>query len=251
MDTGALMLSGVDLPGSRDPLGLWTLEPPEATTFAAQERGEPSLVWRIRLPDSDREADRMLEAGLRMVSEKQAALRTLEAAFPRMTPTDGWRPEEASADAALWKGIVLVQTTMSAFPIAQAQGAALGGLVERGQDLLRRFRRLLTHLAWVETERSGSIIGITQVDWHGDFETTWGPDLTDESMALHLKAVRLALASRLALLRLMAVVVGGALALVARASVPGGQILLIPVVYGYVRDILEAWERIRDAVETG
>jgi hypothetical protein len=193
----------------------------------------------------------MLEEGLRTVSEKQSALHRLEAAFPRMMPDEGWDPDEGTVDAALWRGIALARATATVASIPQSQGAELGGLVERGQDLLRRLRRLLTHLAWVETERSGTIIGITQVDWHGDFETTWGPDLTDESMALHLKAVRLALASRLALLRLMAVVVGGALALVARASVPGGQILLIPVVYGYVRDILEAWERIRDAVETG
>lgn len=247
MGGGMLVLSGIDLPGARDPLGLWSLEPSDAMTFAAQGAGDHALTWRIRLPDSASEAERVLWAGLRTVEEKNAALRTLEAAFPRMAPPLHWCPEDWTADTVLWRGLVLARSMTTAGPTAQTASYALGDLLERGHALFEQLQRLVTHVAWVKTERSGTPIGITQVDWRGDFRTTWGTDVSVEDTTLHLKAVRLALASRLALLQMVTVVIGGALTLAVRASVPGGQILLIPAVYEYVQDVLSAWARIREA----
>ena len=251
MDAGILTLSGVHLPDFRDPLGVWSLESSDAAVFAAHEVDEARLTWQVCLPDSSREAHRVLQSALRVVKEKRVALRALESAFPRMVPTVHWSPGDRTFDDTLWEGVVLARATATAPSIPQVQGPAIGDLVEQGQRLLGRLQRLLTYFAWIETRRSGTLVGITQVDWRGDFKTTWGPDVSEESMALHLKAVRLALASRLALLQMVVVVMGGALVLATRASVPGGQILLIPVVYDYVRDILSAWNRIQDAVEAG
>jgi len=246
MDAGTLTLRGIDLPGERDPLGIWSLEPPDAAAFGLRDAEGDSLLWRVRLPDSTREADEMLRRSLRTVEEKQKALETLEAAFPRMTPDVQWQPGDRTVESSLWAGVLAVRSMTTLPADAQTMGGTPAALIERGQQLIGRLRRLLTHLAWVETEQAGAVIGITRVDWRGDFETTWGAEVSDEVRALHLKSVRLALASRLALLRMVTVVIGGALALAVRASVPGGQVLLIPVVYGYVRDILEAWERIRE-----
>jgi hypothetical protein len=246
MDAGTLMLSGIDLPGERDPLGIWSLEPPEAAAFGLRDAEGDSLLWRVNLPDSAREADDLLQRGLRTVEEKREALMTLEAAFPRMTPDVQWQPGDRTVESELWAGVLAVKSMTASPADVRALGGTPGDLIERGQQLIGRLRRLLTHLAWVETAQSGAVIGITRVDWRGDFETTWSSEVSEEGRALHLKSVRLALASRLALLQMVTVVIGGALALAARASVPGGQVLLIPVVYGYVRDILEAWARIRE-----
>ncbi len=249
MDAGTLILGGIELPEARDPLGLWSLEPSDAETFAAQGAGDHALTWRIQLPDSTLEAERVLRVGLRAVEEKQAALCALEAAFPRMTPPVHWSPGDRTADAALWRELVLARSMTTASPTVQAASYALGDLMERGRVLFDQLQQLLIHFAWVETERSGAVIGITQVDWRGDFRTTWDTGASAEDVKLHLKAMRLALASRLALLQMVTVVMGGALTLAVRTSVPGGQILLIPAVYGYVRDILSAWARIRDVDE--
>ncbi len=85
--------------------------------------------------------------------------------------------------------------------------------------------------------RTGAPV-ISTVDWTGDYETAWLDGATTLEMTLHLEAVRLALASRHALLRLISVVTSGAMTLTAKASVPGEQVLLIPAVYNYVRSIL-------------
>jgi hypothetical protein len=251
MDASVFTLSGIHLPAARDPLGLWSLDPAPAATFAAGDPEGDSLTWRVCLPDSVHAADQILESSLQVVAGKQAALRALDAAFPRMTPAVDWRPNEGTIDAELWQGVVLARSVITKGPRAYAQGRALGGVIAQGQALLQRLQRLLTHLAWVETKRSDTILGVTQVDWRGDFKTTWAASVSPEEMALHLNAVRLALASRLAMLRMAVVVIGGALTLAVRASVPGGQIFLIPVVYEYVQEILSAWERIRDAGEAG
>jgi hypothetical protein len=64
-------------------------------------------------------------------------------------------------------------------------------------------------------------------------------------MALHLDAVKLAIASRLSLVQLVIVVATGALELALKASVPGGQVLLLPAVYRYVKDVLAELEGLR------
>jgi hypothetical protein len=251
MDAPVFTLSGIHLPAARDPLGLWSLDPAPAATFAAGEPEDDFLTWRVRLPDSVNAADRILESGLHTVAGKQAALRALDAAFPRMTPAVHWSPNEGVIDAELWKGVALARSVITKGPRAYAQGQALGDLLVQGQALLQRLQRLLTHLVWVETKRSDTVLGVTQVDWWGDFKTTWAADVSPDERVLHLKSVRLALASRLAMLQMVVVVIGGALTLAVRASVPGGQIFLIPVVYEYVQEILSAWARIRDAGEAG
>ena len=248
MNATSFALTGIDLPQGRDPLGVWSLEPPEATAFAGHETGDDSLIWRVRLPDSTQEANRILQSQLRTVTDKRSALQALETMFPHMTPGVNWNPEDRTVESALWRGVVLARSMTTADSTVRSLGAAPNELIGRAKTLFERIRRLLTGLAWVETERSGAVVGITRVNWRGDFKTTWSPDASEESMGLHLKSVRLALASRLALLQMVTVVVGGALVLASRASVPGGQVLLIPVVYGYVLDILAAWEDVRDTV---
>ena len=58
-------------------------------------------------------------------------------------------------------------------------------------------------------------------------------------MALHHKAVQLALGSRIALVRLLIVVSTGAAKLALRLTVPGAQLLVLPAAWRFVRDVLK------------
>jgi hypothetical protein len=53
-----------------------------------------------------------------------------------------------------------------------------------------------------------------------------------------MQSVHLALRSRLALVRIVSVVATGAAGLAVKAAVPGGQLLLLPAVWKFVRDVL-------------
>ena len=68
-------------------------------------------------------------------------------------------------------------------------------------------------------------------------------------MQLHLQAVHLALGSRIALLRLLIVVGTGAAKLALRLVVPGAQLLVLPAVWKFVRDVLrelrQSWPQIQ------
>ena len=98
---------------------------------------------------------------------------------------------------------------------------------------------MVSHYARVETALAGASIGRTTVDWTGDFVTTWEPVASGAAMRTHLQSVNLALGSRIALLRIVSVVATGAVGLAVKAAIPGGQVLLLPAVWRFVRDVLK------------
>jgi hypothetical protein len=104
-------------------------------------------------------------------------------------------------------------------------------------------RRTVGHYAHVETEMGAVMIGSTAVGWTGDFTTTWAADVAPAAMRVHAQSVHLALASRIALMRVISVVTTGAAALALKAAVPGGQVLLLPATWRFVRDVLAELRR--------
>jgi hypothetical protein len=104
---------------------------------------------------------------------------------------------------------------------------------------------MVSHYARVETEIAGARAGHTAIGWTGDFQTIWAPGVTPPSMQLHHQSVHLALASRIALLRMVAIVATGAAGLALRLSIPGGQLLALPAACKFVRDVvteLHTWK---------
>jgi hypothetical protein len=95
----------------------------------------------------------------------------------------------------------------------------------------------------------GKPAGLTVIDWKGDHRTIWADGCASDQMETHLAAVRLAMASRQTLLRLFVIVVTGALGLALKAHIPGGQILLLPAVYQFVRDVLQELEHLSDGAK--
>jgi hypothetical protein len=105
-------------------------------------------------------------------------------------------------------------------------------------------RRMVGTAAQVESALDGVEIGQTTVGWMGDWTTIWKSGLSPDAMHTHLQAVRVALASRFALIRIVSVVAAGAAGLAIKAAIPGGQVLLLPAVWRFVRDVLAALRRV-------
>jgi hypothetical protein len=67
-------------------------------------------------------------------------------------------------------------------------------------------------------------------------------------MRTHRQSVHLALGARIALIRIVSVVATGAAGLAVKAAIPGGQVLLLPAIWKFVRDVLaelrQSWPKL-------
>jgi hypothetical protein len=144
----------------------------------------------------------------------------------------------AGPEAELLRALNALQPSVS-FGLfgKEAIGEQLENLTQ-WQSFLDQVRNMVTHYARVETEVAGVLVGQTAVGWTGDFESTWTPGVALASMQLHHQSVHLALASRLALVRMVAVVATGAAGLTLTLSIPGGQLMALPAIWKFVRDVL-------------
>lgn len=241
--------AGIALPDAEDPLGIWRMASvaPEAYAAPAAPESVEGLRWRIDLPAEERDAQRALRRRLAAAKAREADLDKVARRMSELVVPAAYAlgpganalavPSVGPAEASL---LAEVEKLYSA-PMAYAgdrESLPRRLLAEKANQLLLQFRRLVQYYARIEITVGGRLVGLTVVDWSGDFQTTWQGDVGPAEMTLHLDGVRLALASRQALLRLVGVVTTGALSLAATASVPGGQLLLLPAVYKYVRDVL-------------
>ena len=122
-----------------------------------------------------------------------------------------------------------------------AETVAGGGLNTASQDLrqvIQNLLRALSHLAWVETGQAGQLFARTAVDWTGDQNTAWERGVTPQQFDLHRRSVRLAIASRLALLRLLIVVTQGATKLSILIATPGASLLALPAAWKFANNVL-------------
>lgn len=233
-----------------DPLGLWHSAAPAGTAFSQVVAGPAEPLWTIRL-----EAEP--EMATRALAEQQAILQQrcadLEAARRALTQVGS--PLSFAGGAEVAPPLVGPTRDLEATLTRIRQPVAFGGVGEPAPPAEREAasewsafveeaRRILAHYAHIQTEWNGTPIGLTTVNWTGDFRTTWTEPTGAAAQHLHLQAVETALASRAAWLQLIATVAGGAVGLAVKASVPGGQLLLLPAVWRFVRDVLAAWAAI-------
>jgi hypothetical protein len=245
-------LSGISLPEGEDPLGVWDVAEP-AVSFAVSAAAPEPPTWRVALPD-DPEAGEVLLArreqrltwsrrDLARAAQEVTALRQ-EGAVAFAAPDDPLQAEKA----ALWETVAALQQPVS-FDAQLRTDAEQRALTEQWERFVARIRDLVSHYARIQTTVGGVDVGLTRVGWTGDFETRWSAAATTLQMQRHRDSVGLALGSRMALMRLVNVVVSGAAGLALRASIPGGQVLLLPATWRFVRDVLKelraAWPEIQ------
>lgn len=233
-----------------DPLGVWHT-PVSAGTAFSQTTAEPAEPrWTIRLEAEPAVATRALQAQQARLRQRQTELRTVQhaldqagepvsfAAAPGLDPALVEPGRELAATLARFRHpLAFGGSEEPAPPAEQAAAREWSAFVTEAQ-------RLLAHYTHVQTEQAGVAIGLTTVNWSGDFRTTWAMPVAPASRRLHVQAVETALASRAAWLQLIATVTGGAIGLAAKAALPGGAVLLLPAAWRFVRDVLAAWHSI-------
>jgi hypothetical protein len=248
-------LSGVGLPGGEDPLGFWDTPPGDAVSFAAGASAPPAEpTWRIELPASLEEAQAIL-AG--RIQASQLAYKDLERVNRDLTYIGRTEAVSFSTSDPLLAQKTELLATLDAFQSPVSYGLFRKDKEKEEEDreshqqwlaFVERVQKTVSNYARIETALAGLEIGQTAVSWTGDFTTTWGPNLTLEMMRAHRQSVHLALGARVALIRIVSVVATGAAGLAVKAAVPGGQVLLLPAVWNFVRDVLaelrQSWPRV-------
>ncbi|MBN2391533.1 MAG: hypothetical protein JXR84_12480 [Anaerolineae bacterium] len=243
MDDYGFALSGVTLPGGTDPTGLWEVQVASAISFAAADASPSSPTWHVRLPASSEEATALLEAQARVQTLAWQDLTRVESDLvglgrPEATsfsPTDPLLVEKA----ALLTAVDRLQPSPVSYAIPLGTTFEEQEIVRQWNAFVAEVQRIVTHYAYIRTTIVGVDVGLTAVSWTGDFKTHWVPGSQSDVAALHIRAVQMALDSRLALLSVASVVAAGAVGLAVKAAVPGGQLLLLPAVWRFVRDVLQ------------
>ncbi len=245
-------VSGVTLPEANDLFGVWMIAPKTAgVSFDANAPAAPAgPTWRIQLPESVDAAQSILQTQGLAIQRGESALAQAEQRLARIghagegvsfaAPT---RPE---ADLMIALNTLQPSVSFGLFG-KEAIGEQLENL-EQWRLFLDQVRNMVSRYARVETGMAGTLVGHTAVGWTGDFNTIWTPGVAPASMRLHHQSVHLALASRLALIRMVAIVAMGATGLALTLSVPGGQLMALPAVWKFVRDVLKEIPNIKSQV---
>lgn len=134
------------------------------------------------------------------------------------------------------------------YGLGQMPAVDLGQIGDQFRHALSRFFQLLTHLAWVETQLQGQLLGQTVVSWTGQTGTVWAAGLVPDQRALHQRNYALALASRLTLLRTMVIATQGAAKIGVLLGMSGGvgAVAALPVAWRYVSQILAEIQRYQE-----
>jgi len=258
--------SGFAGSGEPDPFGVW--ETPAQRDISP---GEEGLVWRVALPDAASALDVVharadalrrgeddlaraedeLNALLAGVAPARDAERGLTGAVSyafSVPAAEEFHPQKEMLRKTL-AGLAAVETSPLTGAVAFSAVDAFADEKERKgfQEARQRWlafveqvQQMVAHYARVETTIAGAPVGLTRVRWAGDFETFWVPGMPALSREVHHETVNLALASRIALLRVVSVITTGAAGLILKAVAlpPGGQVLLIPAARRFILDVM-------------
>lgn len=219
---------------------------------------EQIYLFQMNLPAEPGQADQQLQAAEVALAQADTALEAVpdrldslvgQAQSGLLGPASfsaggegGLGPAEAELLASLG--------TLPGGPVVESYGLLdkLPDMKESQREFLEAFERLqqlLTHLAWVETRLDGSLLARTIVDWSGDLGTVWNNDVGEAQLHLHQRSLAVALASRVALLRLLSTVLMATAKIAVLLSTPGAQLLALPAAWRYVTQILKEYEAYR------
>ena len=247
-----------------DVLGVWTATPAtpgEAVAFdTAAAPATDAPVWRANLPADPELAEAELAGGETRLGASHAALteaqmrldafvaaRTAGPAFD----VPGTGAEGAAPEAELW--LLLQEIEQGRPPPSFGLGDTLVGKWEQAnqqfQAFIEQVSRLVAYYALVETRQAGRIVGRTAVGWTGDVDTVWPAATQPDQADLHRRTLALALASRDALVRMVALVTSGAVKLSVLLTTPGGAVLALPAAWKFINRVLAELERHQQSVE--
>jgi hypothetical protein len=215
-------------------LGAWAHASPAAKTLDAAGN-----TWRVDLPAGLTDAQVALQQHSEALARDGAAI---EAAVARLKgfieayPTDDLGASKAlvgSPEAALREALLRAG--------AQSKDLLdpLGNIRAEFEQLVQRVREFVSDYASIETAQAGVEIAKTKVSWTGDVQTLWRDGFTPAQGELHRRNVRVALARRALLMRLMVVISTGAAKIALRLATPGAQLLALPAVFQFIKDVVK------------
>jgi hypothetical protein len=259
MTDSPYQLSGFSFPGGEvDPFGLWDVAPAvDGVSFSAGAASQPpEPVYRVDFA-SPEAGLRALEMREQALDGQQATLARLEERLAQITQTGSGVSFAVPGEAA--PEFIAPELELDAAIRRMTEPVSYGLLdrfkrKEQDDDLettsqwrqfLDQARDMLTHYARVQTEVAGGPIGWTAVDWSGDFRTIWSPSITSAEMDLHYHNITGTLQHRLGTLRFVGVVGAGAANIAVKLAVPGGQLLALPAVWKFVKDVLAEWRKLQ------
>lgn len=251
-DLGTFSLLGLAPTGTADDvLGIWTPRNGrfgKALAFGpetASEIGE-GPVWLAELPADPALARAAIDAA-------EARLRTAEQALPVAA--------ERLVDFAL-RGRGSLSFAVAAVPQPDQEGAEtelaqllaeVGGrrpavafgpldtlragwreIAEWFSSVVGSVLAPIAHLGPVRTELGDIVLAHTIVGLTGDVATAWRSGLTAAEVELHQRGVGLALATRAALMRVMALALRCATIAAAAFATPGGPLFALPAIWRFI-----------------
>lgn len=247
--------------------GPWQLasSPAEANAsfdLAAAPPSEQGFTWRKDLPAHPQLAAAALQQSEARLQSSLQALEAVPAAIDnlvgRLLAEDravisfdsaavaGLAPPESE----LLRLLAVVEPDLAPLSYGWA-GDAVGdwaAACRQFQLALGRIQLLARHLAWVETRVGAALVGRSAAGWTGDLATSWGSGLDLQLRDLHRRSLAQALASRNALLRMLAITTQGALKLSVLIAAPGGALLALPVAWKYANQVLAQLDQYRQSL---
>jgi len=259
MTENTFQLSGFVFPGANeDPFGMWDVVPAiSGVSFAAGETARPEEpLHRANFASVD-EGRAQLQLKQNFLSEQDALLQQAEQrlaeigrsgsgvsfAAPIDQPLEFVQPEQ-NLEAALQRLTAPVSYGLFDRKKQEAQESDLEA-TSQWRQFLEQVREMIANYARVETGIAGNPIGQTAISWTGDFRTIWTPEITVADMALHRHNVDVTLQWRLGTMRFVGVVGAGAANVAIKLGVPGGQLLAVPAVWSFVKDVLKEWRKLQ------
>jgi hypothetical protein len=226
--------------------------PAQTAGMVSFQTGEesPAPLWRLDLPADAQQAAALLDASQAQLRATEdalehalARLEALASGGTEMTSFAAGAPESAEQEVLLW--LSAAQPGMISFggpslEMASEAAARLG-------ETLRALPLQALHLAWVETRLEGALLARSAVDWIGDYQTAWSAESGAEQRAYHARSLALAVLSRLALLRMVAAAVQGAVKLSSLVAVPGGAIMALPAAWQFIQRLVGEAGRYQNA----
>lgn len=248
-DGGVMNLIDKITDGTEDGLlGIWSTQSAvvdEVAFEAASPQRANTLAWRVGLPPDMRRAAMNLSAAEADLTASQDSLSGAserltafaKASAGRQTGAVGTpvntsmrnQPESVLAD------IVYMEQAHDTVALAvDKESIAFRQPWRTFNAGLERLMRSLTNLAVVETHVGVTRVGWTVVGWSGSIHTVWSKGVSRENAALHQRALALACATRVTLVRMVALAVRGAALLSTALATPVGPLLALPAVWTFI-----------------
>jgi hypothetical protein len=254
-------------------LGLWSMAPePQLSRISFSSPGEtPPVIWRCDLPGDLEKAGAIIyraEAGLQA---NQAALEEGEQRLNALTRTktggfsfsleafDQELPEPERETLALLSlsqadriGVsfdIGEQWDSVSFGPVQETSGKWNQATQKLGAFFEQLKRVVGHYAWVETRVQGQLLARSTVNWIGDLETACSVLPDAQFKQIHERSLRLALASRAAMLRTFGVISASAIKLSALLATPAGAILALPAAFHFINQVQAEWVRHQQSLE--